>query len=46
MAKVELAQNQPTLTVLHKLASGLDIDLPELLRLALARYAKLRKASK
>lgn len=46
VAKVELAQNQPTLTVLHKLATGLEIDLPELLRLALARYAKLRKVSK
>lgn len=44
VAKVELAQNQPSLTVMHKLSLGLEIDLPELLRLTLLRYKKLKKA--
>lgn len=38
VAKIELGQNQPTLTVMHKLAKGLEMDLPELLRLVLLRY--------
>ena len=43
VAKVELAQNQPSLTVLHKLSTGLEVELPELLRLALLRYKRLEK---
>lgn len=43
VAKVELAQNQPSLTVLHKLSTGLEVELPELLRLALLRYKRLKK---
>lgn len=38
VAKMELAHNQPTLTVMHKLAKGLELDLPELLRVVLLRY--------
>ena len=44
VAKVELAQNQPSLTVLHKLSMGLEMELPELLRLTLQRYEQLRRA--
>lgn len=43
VAKVELAQNQPSLTVLYKLSTGLEVELPELLRLALLRYKRLKK---
>lgn len=43
VAKVELAQNQPSLTVLYKLSTGLEVELPELLRLALLRYMRLKK---
>ena len=43
VAKVELAQNQPSLTVLYKLSMGLEVELPELLRLALLRYKRLEK---
>ena len=43
VAKVELAQNQPSLTVLYKLSTGLEVELPELLRLALLRYKRLEK---
>jgi transcriptional regulator with XRE-family HTH domain len=43
VAKVELAQNQPSLTVLYKLSTGLELELPELLRLALLRYKRLKK---
>lgn len=38
VAKLELAQNQPTLTVLLKLAGGLGVELPELLQVTLKRY--------
>jgi len=41
---VELAQNQPSLTVLLKLSIGLDMELPELLHLTLLRYRRLKKA--
>lgn len=44
VAKVELAQNQPSLTVLHKLSIGLDVELPELMRLTLLRYRRLKRA--
>jgi len=40
IAKLELAQNQPTLTVLHRLASALDGSLPELLQATLRRYKR------
>ena len=43
VAKVELAQNQPSLTVLYKLSTGLELELPELIRLALLRYKRLKK---
>ena len=43
VAKVELAQNQPSLTVLHKLSLGLEMELPELLRLTLLRYRRLKR---
>lgn len=44
VAKLELAQNQPSLTVMHKLSLGLETELPELIRLTLLRYRKLKKA--
>ena len=38
VAKLELAQNQPTLTVLLKIAEGLRVQLPELIEATLNRY--------
>lgn len=38
IAKLELAQNQPTLSVLHRLATALEDELPGLLRATLTRY--------
>lgn len=38
VAKLELAQNQPSLTVLFELAKALNCGLPELVEGALARY--------
>ena len=38
VSQEELAQNQPSLTVMHRLAKGLEVDLPELIRLTLQRY--------
>lgn len=38
IAKLELAQNQPTLSVLFDLATALGGDLPEVIRSALSRY--------
>ena len=38
VANIELAQNQPSLTVLLRLAKGLEVELPELMRLTLQRY--------
>lgn len=38
IAKMELAQNQPTLTVMHKLANGLELELPVFVDLVLRRY--------
>lgn len=40
VAKLELAQNQPTLGVMHQLASALNCELPELLQAALMRYRR------
>lgn len=42
IAKLELARNQPTLSVLHRLASALDNELPELLQAILLRYKRNR----
>ena len=38
IAKLELAQNQPTLTVLLRLAEALGVELPDLIGGAVARY--------
>lgn len=38
VAKLELAQNQPTLGVLYRLACALKGDLPDLLKATLNRY--------
>lgn len=46
VAKLELAQNQPTLTVLLKLAGGLEVELPELLQVTLKRYKTEMRLSK
>lgn len=40
MAKLELAQNQPTLTVLQAIATALSVPLPEFLGGVLARRRK------
>lgn len=40
IAKLELARNQPTLTVLRNLADALEIALPELLQSTLVRHAR------
>lgn len=47
IAKLELAQNQPSLSVLLRLSEGLGIALPELLGSTLVRYrSELRAAKK
>lgn len=38
IAKLELAQSQPTLSVLLKIAEGLDVGLVELVQSSLVRY--------
>ncbi len=43
LAKLELAQNQPTLTVLQAVASALSISLPELISAVVARQ-RLRRS--
>lgn len=40
VAKLELAQNQPTLSVMLKIAIGLELDLTELTGEMLKRYKK------
>lgn len=40
IAKLELAQNQPTLSVMHRLASALNHELPDLLLATLQRYRR------
>jgi len=45
VAKLELAQNQPTLTVLHQLALALDSDLPDLLGATLVRYKRAQRGN-
>lgn len=46
VAKLELAQNQPTLTMLLKLAGGLGVELPEFLQATLKRYKTEKRVSK
>ena len=47
VAKLELAQNQPSLSVLLRLSDGLGVGLPELMGSTLVRYkAELRAAKK
>lgn len=47
VCKIELAQNQPTITVLLRLAEGLQTPLPELIESVLERRAKeIRSARK
>ena len=43
IAKLELAQNQPTLCVLHRLAGALNSELPELFQAILLRYKRNRR---
>lgn len=40
VAKLELAQNQPSLSVLFNLATGLEVELPDLIEQTLERYKK------
>lgn len=42
IAKLELARNQPTLSVLHRLALALGGELPELLAATLIRYRQIQ----
>ena len=47
VAKLELARNQPTLSVLLKLAVALGVELPDLIQGALVRYQRSQhKATK
>lgn len=45
VAKIELAQNQPSLTVLHKLSIGLELELPDLMSKTLARQRRTARES-
>lgn len=40
VAKLELAQNQPSLSILLRLSEGLGVELPELIRTTVLRYRK------
>ena len=40
IAKIELAKNQPSLTVLLKIAEGMQVELPVLIEATLKRYGK------
>jgi transcriptional regulator with XRE-family HTH domain len=44
VAKLELAMNQPSLSVLLSLADALAVELPELIRATLVRYSRRRLA--
>lgn len=46
IAKLELARNQPTLCVLHQVATALGTDMPTFLQSVLLRYKRRRPASK
>lgn len=43
IAKLELAKNQPTLCILHRLAKALNAELPDFLAATLARYERARQ---
>lgn len=43
IAKLELAKNQPTLTVLYSLACALDLDLAELIHGVLLRHRRANR---
>lgn len=43
VAKLELARNQPTLSVLLSLAEALEVELPVLIQGALLRYRASRR---
>ena len=45
IAKLELAKNQPTLTVLFELANALNCSLPDLLAGAITRYKRRPRKS-
>jgi transcriptional regulator with XRE-family HTH domain len=45
IAKLELARNQPTLGVLFRIATALEIDLPALLEATLRRYQRIGRRS-
>lgn len=38
IAKLELAKNEPTLSILYELAIALKVDLPEMLEAVLVRH--------
>lgn len=46
IAKLELAKNQPTLSVLYQIATALDCELSELLAVAIENYRHLQKREK
>lgn len=46
IAKLELAQNQPSLSVLLRLSDGLGVGLPELMGSILIRYKSELRAAK
>ena len=46
IAKVELAHSQPTLSVLARIADGLNVSLPDLMLSTMVRYRKELKATK
>lgn len=46
VAKLELAQSQPSLSVMLRLAEGLSVELPELLSSTLVRYKNELRAAK
>jgi transcriptional regulator with XRE-family HTH domain len=46
VAKLELARSQPTLSVLFSLAEALGVEMPDLIRGALARYRRPLRAAK
>ena len=46
VAKLELAQNQPSLSVLLRLSDGLGVGLPELMGSTLIRYKSELRAAK
>jgi transcriptional regulator with XRE-family HTH domain len=46
IAKLELAKNQPTLTVLYQVAAALESDLPDLLRATTLRYKRVQRGQR